>query len=93
MAVQADPGPRITAVGPGGKLDEGEEWRLQGLCYPWDEDTLGIAGPIDDVTLEDLEQRFITVVKFQPRLATAQAKLFTHVLGFLNHAFGEHRQD
>ncbi|CAN0558302.1 unnamed protein product, partial [Laminaria digitata] len=41
----------------------------------------------------DLEQRFITVVKVQPRLATAHAKLFTHVLGLLNHALGEHRQE
>ena len=31
-------------------------------------------------------------VKVQPRLATAHAKLITHVLGLLNHALGEHRQ-
>ena len=30
--------------------------------------------------------------KAQPRLATAHAKLITHVLGLLNHALGEHRQ-
>ena len=89
--VQADPGLRITAVELGGRLDEGEEGRLLGLCYPWDQDTLGIAGPNDDVSLEDLEQRFITAVKVQPRLAIAHAKLFTYVLGLLNHALGEHR--
>ena len=88
-AVQADPGLRTTAVGLG---DEGEEGRLHGICYPWDRDTLRTAGPIDDVSLEDLEQCFITVVKVQPRLATAHAMLFTHVLGLLNHALGEHRQ-
>ena len=56
-AVQADPGLRITAVGLGGRLDEGEEGRINGLYYPWDQDTLGISSPIDDVSLEDLEQR------------------------------------
>ena len=34
---------------------------------------------------------FTTVVKVQPRLATAHAKLSTHVLVLLNHALGEHR--
>ena len=79
--VQAGPGLRIAAVGLGGRLDEGEEGRLRGLCYPWSQDTLGIAGSIDDVSLEDIKQRFITVVKVQPGLVTAHAKLFTHVLG------------
>ena len=63
------------------------------FCYLWDQDTLGIAGPLDDVLLEDLEQRFFNVIKVQSRLATAHAKLFTHVLGLLNHALGEHRQN
>ena len=54
--------------------------------------TLEIAGPLDDVPLEDLQQRFVTVIKVQPRLATAYAKLITHVLGLLNHALGAHRQ-
>ena len=80
-------------MGLGGRPDEGEEGRLHGLCYPWDQDTLGIAGPIDDVSLEDIEQRVITVVKVQLRLANAHAKLFTHVLDLFNHALGEHRQD
>ena len=80
-------------MGLGGRPDEGEEGRLHGLCYPWNQDTLGTAGPIDDVSLENLEQRYITVIKVQPMLVTAHAKLFTYVLGLLNHALGEHRQD
>lgn len=43
-------------------------------------------------SFEDLEQRFITVVKIQPRLVTAHAKVFTHALGPLIHALGERRQ-
>ena len=45
-----------------------------------------------DVLLEDIEQLFTIVVKVQPRLATAYAKLFTHVLSILNHALGDYRQ-
>ena len=33
------------------------------------------------------------MVKVQPRLATAHAKLFTHVLSLVNHALGEDRQN
>ena len=91
-AVQANPVLRATAVGLGGIPGDGEDGRLHGLCYPWYQDTLGIAGPLD-VPLEDLEQRFTTVVKVQPRLVTAHAKRFTHVLGLLNHALGENRQN
>ena len=91
-AVQADPGLRVTAAGLGGRPDDGEEERPDGLCYSWDQNTLGIAGPLDDVPLEDLQQRFVTVVKVQPRLATAHAKLITRVLGLLNHALGKRRQ-
>ena len=80
-AVQADPGLRVTAARP----DDGVKERRNGLCYPWDQNTLGIAGPLD-------EQRFVTVVKVQPSQSTAHAKLITHVLGLLNHALGEHRQ-
>ena len=36
-AVQADPGLRVTAAGLGGRSDDGEEERQDGLCYPWDE--------------------------------------------------------
>ena len=53
---------------------------------------MGIAGSLDDVPLEDLHQRFVTVPKVQSRLATAHAKLITHVLGLLSHTLGEHRQ-
>ena len=41
---------------------------MESVCYPWEQDTLGIAGPLDDVPLEDLKQRFTTVIKAQPRL-------------------------
>ena len=57
-----------------------------------DQNTLGIAGPPDDVPVEDLQQCFFTVVAVQSRLAAAHVKLITHVLGLLNHALGEHRQ-
>ena len=90
-AVQADAGLCATAVGLGGKPDDDEDGRLRGLCYPWEQDTLRIAGPLDDVPVENLEQPFATVVRVQPRLATAHAKLFTHVLGLLSHTLGEHR--
>ena len=40
---------RATAVGLGGILDDGEDGLLHGLCYPWDQDRLGITGPLDDV--------------------------------------------
>ena len=90
--IRGSSGRRVTAAGLGGKPDDGEEERRDGLCYPRDQNTLGIAGPLDDVPLEDLQQRFVTVVKVQPRLATAHAKLITHVLGLLNHALEEHHQ-
>ena len=91
-AVQADPGLRVTAAGLVERPDDGEEERQDGLCYPWDQNTLGIAGPLDDIPLEDLQQVFVTVVKVQPRLVTANAKTITHLLGLLNHALGAHRQ-
>ena len=62
-AVQADSGVHATAVGRGARTDDDEESRLHGLCYSWDQDTLGIAGPLDDAPLEYIEQRFIKVVK------------------------------
>ena len=92
VAVQADPVLHVTAAGLGGRPDDGEEGYRDGLCYPWDQRTLGIAGPLYEVRLKDFEQRFVTVVKVQPRLATAHAKLTTHAVGLLNHALGEHRQ-
>ena len=91
-ADQSDPGLRVTAARLGGRPDDGEEGRRDGLCYPWEQNTLGIAGPLCDAPLEDLQQRFVTAVKVQPRLATAHAKLITRVPGLLNHTLGEHRQ-
>ena len=95
VAVQADPEQRATAVRLGGIPDDGEGGRLHGLCYPWDQKTLGITDPLDDAPLEDLEQRFTTVVNVQPKLATADGKLFTHVLGLglSSHALGEYGID
>ena len=90
-AVQADLGLRVTAAGLEGRPDDREDGRRDGLLYPWDQKTLGIAGQLDDVPLEDLQQRFVTVIKVQSRLVTAHAKLITHVLGLLNHALGKHR--
>ena len=49
--VQAEPGLRVTAVGLRRIPDDGKDGRLHGLCYPWDQDALGIAGPLDDVPL------------------------------------------
>ena len=63
---------------------------MEELCYPWDQKSLGIAGPIDDVPLAHLQLRFIAVVNVQPALVTAHAKLLTHMLGLLNHALGAH---
>ena len=64
-AIQADPGLRVTAVrlGGGGVPDDAEDRRLHGFCYPWEQDPLGIAGPLVDAPLEDLERCFTTVVK------------------------------
>ena len=76
-AVQVDPGLRVTAARLRGRPHDGEVRHCDGLCYPWDQNTLGIAGPRDDVLLENLQQRFVTVVKVQPKLATAHAKLIT----------------
>ena len=90
-AVQADPGLRVTFAGLGERPDNNWDERREEVCYPWDQNSLGIAGPLDDVSLEQLQQRFITVVKVQPGLATAHAKLLTHMLGLLNHALGAHR--
>ena len=59
----------------GGGPDDGDDGRgFMGSATRWDQDTLGIAGPLDDVPFDDLEQRFINVVKVQPRSATARAK-------------------
>lgn len=73
--------------------DDGKDGRLHRLCHPWDQGALRIAGPLGNVLLEDLEQRFVAVVKVRRRLASPRSKLFTHVLDPLNHALGQHRRE
>ena len=53
-AVQADPELRVTAAGLGERSDDGEEGCRDGLCNPWDQNALGIAGTLDGVPREDL---------------------------------------
>ena len=53
-AVQANPGLRATAVGLGRIPHDGEDRRFHGLCYLWNQNTLGIAGSLD-VPLDDQE--------------------------------------
>ena len=62
MAVQADPGLRVTAAGLGERSDGGEEGRRDGFCYPWDQNTSWVAGPLDDVSFESLQQRSVAAV-------------------------------
>ena len=62
-AVQADPGLRVTFAGLGERPDNNWDERREEVCYPWDQNSLGIAGPLDDVSLEQLQQRFITVAR------------------------------
>ena len=52
---------------------------------------MGVANPLDIISLNDLQMQFIAVVKVQPQLATIHAKLITHFFGFVNHALGAHR--
>ena len=52
---------------------------------------MGVADPLDRVSLTGLLMWFITVVKVKPNLATAHAKLITHSLRLVNHALGAHR--
>ena len=87
-AVQADPGLRDAAVALTGRPEEDNEGHRQGLYYTWDQDSLGVADPLDRVSLTALQMRFITVVKAQPNLVTTHAKLTTHSLGLVNHALG-----
>lgn len=50
-----------------------------------------MADPLDRVSVNDLQMRFIKVVKMQPKLATSYAKLMAHSLGLVKHALGMHR--
>lgn len=85
-AGQADPGLRYIVEGLGGRPDNNWSEQREGFCNPWGQYSLGIAAPLDDGSLEQLQLRFITIVKAQSGLATAHAKLVTHVLGLLKHA-------
>ena len=51
-AAQADPGLCVTVVGPGGRPDNNWGERREDLCYPWDLNSLRMAGQLDDVSLE-----------------------------------------
>lgn len=89
--VQANPGLRDAAVALRGRLEEDDKGHRQGLYYPRDQDDLGVADPLGRMSLNDLQMRFITVVKVHPKLATTYGKLITRSLGFVNHALGAHR--
>ena len=92
-AVQTDPGVRVPVVGIAGRPDDGEEGRRDGPCHLSDQNTLGIAGPLDDVPLEDLQQHASSLLSTCSRAWLLPTTSFiTHVLGLLNHALGEHRQ-
>ena len=54
---------------------------------------MGIAGRLDHVPLEDLEELFTIVIKAQPSLAIAHVKPFAHMLSLLNQGLREHRQN
>ena len=90
-AAQADPGLRDAALALTGRPEDDDEGHRQGLYYPWDQDSLGVADPLDRVSCTDLQMRFITVVKVKPNLATTHARLITQSLGLVNHALGAHR--
>ena len=68
-----------------------EDLRSRGLWYGWDQNSLSIEPPLDDVSLDDLGQRFATGQKVRPQLAGAYAHLSVHELRILNHAIEEHR--
>ena len=63
-AVQAESQLLVTAAEPGRRPDDGEDGRRDGPCYPLDQTTMGTAKPLDNVPLEDFQQRFVIVVKF-----------------------------
>lgn len=54
--------------------DDAKDGRFYSLCYPWDQRTLGMAGPLDEVHLEDPEQRLVTVARVKLWQATAHAR-------------------
>ena len=89
-AVQADPGLRDAAVVLTGRPEEDGEGR-QGLYSPWDQDNLGVADPLDRVSVTDLQIWFISVVKVKSNMSITHAKLITLLLGLVNHTLGVHR--
>ena len=70
--------------------EEDDEGHRHGLYYPRDQHSLRVAEPLDRVSLNDLQMRFIAVVKV-PKLVTTHAKLITHSFGLVNHALGANR--
>ena len=50
-ALQADPGLHVTVAGLGGRMNIIRSERREALCNPGDQPSLGIAGPLDDVSL------------------------------------------
>ena len=54
-AIQADPGLRDAAVALTGRPEEDDQGHRQELYYPWDQDSLGVADPLDRVSLTDLQ--------------------------------------
>ena len=70
------------------RLEEEDEGYREGFYYPWDQEKLAVAEPLDRVSLNNVQMRFITVVSLQPKLATAHSKLVTHTLGLANRVFG-----
>ena len=63
-AVQTDPGLRDAAVALTGRPEKDDERHRQELFYPSDQDSLGVADPLDRVTLTDLQMRFITCLLY-----------------------------
>ena len=52
---QVDPGLLNAAVALTARPEEDDEGHRQGLYYPWDQDSLGVADPLDRVSLTDLQ--------------------------------------
>ena len=53
-AAQADPGIRDAAAALRGRPEQDDEGHRQGLYFPWDQDSLGVANLLDSVSLNDL---------------------------------------
>lgn len=53
--------------------EEDNEGHRQGFCYPYDQDALGVGGPLDRMLFNDFQMGFITAVNVRPKLATTYA--------------------